>query len=67
MVRKDDISLVMDGATLPMDKIYDAIIGPSMWRRITLIKRRTVDTGQLQKARGLAKEIFGKIAPRWGG
>jgi hypothetical protein len=62
LVRKGEISLVMDGATLAMDKIYEAVITPSKWRRITIIKRQTVDKGQLQAARNLAKEVFGKIA-----
>ncbi len=36
---------------------------PSKWRRITVIKRQSVDTGQLQAARHLAKDVFGQIAP----
>ena len=63
LVRKGDISLVMDGATLSIDKIFDAVITPSKWRRIRVVKRQTVDKGQLQTARQLAKEIFGRIAP----
>ena len=63
LVRKGDISLVMDGATLSIDKIFEAVITPSKWRRITVIKRQTVDKGQLQTARNLAKDVFGKIAP----
>lgn len=63
LVKKGDISLVMDGATLPVDKIYDAVISPSKWRRITVVRRKTVDKGQLQTARNLAKDVFGKLAP----
>ncbi len=63
LVRKGEISLVMDGATLSIDKIYDAVVTPSKWRRISVVKRQTVDKGQLQAARNLAKEVFGKIAP----
>ena len=63
LVRKGDISLVMDGATLATDKIHDAVTSPSKWRRITLVKRQSVDTGQLQAARHLAKDVFGQIAP----
>ncbi len=63
LVRKGDISLVMDGATLSMDKIHDAVTSPSKWRRITVVKRQSVDTGQLQTARHLAKDVFGQIAP----
>ena len=63
LVRKGDISLVIDGATLTNDKIFEAVIAPSKWRRLLVVKRRSVDQGQLQRARHLAKEVFGNIAP----
>ncbi|MCP5407916.1 MAG: BREX system P-loop protein BrxC [Chromatiaceae bacterium] len=63
LVRKGEISLVMDGATLSIDWVFEAVSAPSKWRRISVIKRQTVDKGQLQTARSLAKDIFGKIAP----
>ena len=63
LVRKGEISLVMDGATLSIDRVFEAVSAPSKWRRISVIKRQTVDKGQLQTARSLAKDIFGKIAP----
>jgi hypothetical protein len=53
----------MDGATLSTDKIFEAVTAPSKWRRITVIKRQSVDTGQLQAARLLAKDVLGQIAP----
>ena len=36
---------------------------PSKWRRTTVVKRKTVDSGKLQQARLLAKDVFGNIAP----
>jgi hypothetical protein len=48
LVRKGEIGLVMDGATLSLDKIYEAVSTPSKWRRISVIRRQTVDKGQLQ-------------------
>ncbi|MFZ1537743.1 MAG: hypothetical protein WAT23_10230, partial [Chromatiaceae bacterium] len=63
LVRKGDISLVMDGATLSTDKIFEAVTSPIKWKRITVIKRQSVDTGQLQVVRLLAKDVFGQIAP----
>ncbi|NJN64542.1 MAG: BREX system P-loop protein BrxC, partial [Acidobacteria bacterium] len=63
LVRKGEISLVMDGATLAIDKVFEAVTAPSKWKRITLIKRQTVDEDQLLKGRNLAKDVFGKIAP----
>jgi hypothetical protein len=63
LVRRGDISLVMDGAALANDKVFEAITSPSKWRRITIVKRKTVDSGKLQQARSLAKDVLGSIAP----
>jgi hypothetical protein len=63
LVRRGDISLVMDGGVLALDKAFEAITSPSKWRRITVVKRKTVDSGKLQAARHLAKDAFGNIAP----
>ncbi|MBP6807296.1 MAG: BREX system P-loop protein BrxC [Chromatiaceae bacterium] len=63
LVRKGDISLVMDGATLSTDMVCEAVTAPSKWKRITVVKRQSVDTGQLQAARHLAKDVLGQIAP----
>ena len=63
LVRKGDISLVMDGATLSTDKIFEAVITPSKWKRITVIKRQTPPPEVIQAARQLAKDVFGQIAP----
>jgi len=53
----------MDGATLALEKVHEAITAPSKWRRISVIQRQTVDQGRLLQARNLAKDVFGKIAP----
>jgi len=63
LVRRGDISLVMDGGVLALDKAFEAITSPSKWRRITVVKRKTVDSGKLQEARNLAKDVLGNIAP----
>jgi hypothetical protein len=63
LVMAGEISLSDSGGTISPDKIYPAIDGPNKWRGITVVKRQTVDQGQLQKARGLAQDVFGKIAP----
>ena len=45
LVGKGEISLV-DGWRGPStDKVYEAVIAPSKWRRITVIKRQTVPRG----------------------
>ena len=58
-----EISLVMDGAVLPLDKVYDAIKTPSKRRKITLVQRRTSDPRALQNARSLGKEVFSEMGP----
>ena len=64
LVMMGELSLVSDGDnTLTPEAIYSAIDGPNKWRRITVVKRQTVDRGSLQKARGIAKDVFEAIAP----
>ncbi|MCP4040925.1 MAG: BREX system P-loop protein BrxC, partial [Gammaproteobacteria bacterium] len=63
LVMKGEISLAMDGATLAADKIFDTIKTPNKWRGITIEKRKSVDGHLLQRARKLAKDTFGRIAP----
>lgn len=64
LVMMGEVSLVSDGDnTLTPDAIYSAIDGPNKWRRITVVKRQTVDRDSLQKARNIAKEVFQSIAP----
>ena len=63
LLRRGDISLVLDGDTLGIEKAYDALISPSKWRKVSLVKRKSVDSGQLQQARQLAKDLFSTLAP----
>ncbi len=63
LVMKGELSLTGSGGTLSSDKIYAAIDGTNKWRNVTVVKRQTVDHGQLQSARTIAKDVFEKIAP----
>ena len=63
LVKQGEVTLSMDGALLPVDRIFDLVQTPSRWRRITVMKRQTVDPVVIRKAFDLAKEVFGKIAP----
>jgi hypothetical protein len=58
-----EISLRMEGDTLPMDRIYDAVKTPAKWRKITLHKRKTSDPKALQQARQLGKDLFAEMGP----
>ena len=63
LVMMGELTLVSDGGTLTPDAIYSAIDGPNKWRRVTVVKRQTVDRDSLQKARAIAKDVFQTIAP----
>lgn len=58
-----EISLMMDGALLPIDRAYEAITNSGKQRKITISKRRTSDPKAIQKARGLGKDIFQEMGP----
>lgn len=58
-----EISLMMDGALVPLDKAYDAITTPAKRRKITVLKRQTSDPKSIQNARSLGKELFHEMGP----
>jgi len=58
-----EISLMMDGALIPTDKVYEAITSSAKRRRITVIKRQTTDPKAIQSARSLGKELFHEMGP----
>ena len=58
-----EISLVMEGSVLPLDKVYDALTTPNRWRKITILKRHTPDPAMIQKARQIGKDVFSEIVP----
>jgi hypothetical protein len=58
-----EISLMMDGALLPIDKAFEAITTPAKRRKITIIKKQTSDPQAIQNARALGKELFHEMGP----
>jgi hypothetical protein len=58
-----EISLMMDGNLIPIEKVYDAITTPAKRRKIVVIKRQTSDPRALQNARTLGQEIFSEMGP----
>lgn len=58
-----EISIVMDGDTIPASKAFEPLTKPAKWRSVTVLKRKTVDTAILQKARKLGLEIFAETGP----
>ncbi len=58
-----EISLMMDSALLPLDKVYDALTTPAKRRKIIILKRQTTDPKALQHARNLGKDLFHEMGP----
>jgi hypothetical protein len=58
-----EISLMMDGALIPLDKVYESITAPAKRRKIVVVKRHTSDPKALQNARNLGKELFAEMGP----
>ena len=54
---------MMDGALLPIDKVYEAITTPAKRRKIIVVKRQTADPKAIQNARNLGKELFAEMGP----
>ncbi len=58
-----DINLMMDGALLPLDKVYEAITTPAKRRKIIVVKRQTANPEAIKNARNLGKELFAEMGP----
>ena len=58
-----EISLMMDGVLVPIEKVYESIVAPARRRKILVIKRRTSDPKVIQDARSLGKELFAEMGP----
>lgn len=58
-----EISLMMDGALVPIDGVYKALTTPASRRKITILKRQTTDPKAVQAARSLGKDLFHEMGP----
>ncbi len=58
-----EISLVMDGGVIPLDKCYDALTTPAKWRKIVITQRRTHKPEEVKKARLLGQDVFSQMGP----
>jgi len=58
-----EITLMMDGALVPLDKAYEAMTSSSRRRRIIIFPRKTSDPKALQAARNLGKDVFSEMGP----
>ncbi|MFH1922093.1 MAG: BREX system P-loop protein BrxC, partial [Planctomycetota bacterium] len=58
-----EIRLMMDGANVSLEKVYELIMAPAKRRKIVLVNRHTPDPEVLQKVRNLGKELFAEMGP----
>ncbi len=58
-----EITLVMDGASLPPDKAYEPLTTPNKQRKITIVQRKSSDPKAVQNARSLGKQMFSEMGP----
>lgn len=58
-----EVHLVMDGANLGLDKVYEAVTNAQKRRKITLVQRKAVDPKAIQTARQLGRDVFAQMGP----
>lgn len=58
-----EISLMMDGGLIPLDKIFAAITTPAKRRKIIVLKKQASDPQAIQQARTLGKDLFHEMGP----
>jgi len=58
-----EVHLVMDGAPLANEKVFEAITNAQKRRKITLVQRKAVDPKAIQAARQLGKDVFAQMGP----
>jgi len=59
----NEINLLLDASPLSRDHIFENIKKPSSWAKIQIIRKKTLDSNTLQKARKLGKDIFSTMGP----
>ncbi|SHN93058.1 ATPase-like protein [Bathymodiolus heckerae thiotrophic gill symbiont] len=59
----NEINLLLDASPLSRDRIFEDIKKPSSWAKIQVIRKKTLDSHTLQKARQLGKDIFASMGP----
>lgn len=58
-----DISLMMDGALLPVERAYAELTTPGKQRKLIVIQRQTADPKALQQPRTLGQKVFSTMGP----
>ena len=58
-----EINLMMDSSILPREKAYEPLTTPAKRKKLTIIKKKIIDSEDLKDARNLGKEVFSKMGP----
>jgi hypothetical protein len=58
-----EVTLIMDAAPIPIDKVFDAIATPAKRRKVIVRKRETADPKAILEARTLGKQLFAEMGP----
>lgn len=58
-----EIQLVMNGAPISIDKVFENVTAPRKQRSITVVRRKMTDPKVLQQCRNLGKEVFSEMGP----
>lgn len=58
-----EIQLMMNGAPITIDKVFENITAPRKQRTITVVRRKMTDPKVLQQCRNLGKDVFSEMGP----
>lgn len=63
LVKAGELSLKTNQTLLPIEKVYEQLNPPSRWRSVEVEPRKAISSSDLQKARNLTRDVFGKLPP----
>lgn len=63
LVMAGEINLMMEGATLQPREAIEPMTRAVRWKQVTILKRKAVDSADLDAARRLGQALFNKIGP----
>ena len=63
LIMAGEVQCVSGGATIPKDKLYEALTSKRQWRNITIVQRATTRPEDVQKARELGRDVFSEMGP----
>ncbi|MCG2712035.1 MAG: BREX system P-loop protein BrxC [Candidatus Omnitrophica bacterium] len=58
-----EIQFVLNGGIVERNRAYEVISRTSNWKKITIRRRKVVDSSNIEEARKLGQQIFGEMGP----